>query len=308
MTPRVVLALGGGAAKGLAHVGVLRGLEEDGVEVAALAGTSMGSIVGALYARGMRAAEMTAFFAAVDWARLGWIMVRSAGGGAFRDLVSETIGPALIEELDLPFAAVCCDLATGDEVALSEGRLEEAVRASTAIPGILPPVVIGGRTLVDGAMVTPVPAAAAASLADAPLLAVNVLRPPAPDSTPKPAAERMLAAAAPAVLLARIDDLTTRYRRRFRNRRADLPSRLEVVMRSSHIMQYNLSRMCDGSMRAVLPEVGRFGWFDFHRAAEIMDEGYRAYRDESRRNRQLDADHSVPATKSQLTSSQKRSR
>lgn len=73
-------------------------------------------------------------------------------------------------------------------------------------------------------------------------------------------------------------------------------------------MQYNLSRMCDGSMRAVLPEVGRFGWFDFHRAAEIMDEGYRAYRDESGRNVQLDAGHSVPATKSQLTSSQKRSR
>ena len=84
---RVALALGGGAAKGLAHVGVLRGLEEDGVEVAAIAGTSMGSIVGALYASGMDGAGMEALFASVDWTRLGRIMVRSAGGGAFRDLL-----------------------------------------------------------------------------------------------------------------------------------------------------------------------------------------------------------------------------
>ena len=73
---RIALALGGGAAKGLAHVGVLRGLEEDGIEVAAIAGTSMGSIVGALYARGMRGKEMEAFFGSVDWARLGKIMLR----------------------------------------------------------------------------------------------------------------------------------------------------------------------------------------------------------------------------------------
>jgi len=275
----VALALGGGAAKGLAHVGVLRGLEEDGVEVAAVAGTSMGSIVGALAARGMSAGEMTAFFTAVDWARLGWIMVRSPGGGAFRDLVRETIGESPIEDLETPFAAVCCDLATGDEVVLRRGSLERAVRASSAIPGILPPVVVDGRTLVDGAMVTPVPLAAASSLSDAPVLAVNVLRPPAPGSSPKPTADRMLAAAAPAVLLNRVDGLLQRYRRRFRHRRPDLPGRLEVLMRSSHIMQYNLSRMCNRATQAIEPEVGRFDWFDFQLAGEIMDEGYRAYRE-----------------------------
>jgi NTE family protein len=280
-TRRVTLALGGGAAKGLAHVGVLRGLEEDGIGVAAIAGTSMGSIIGALYARGMRAAEMAAFFAAVDWARLGWIMVRSTGGGAFRDLVRETIGPAPIEGLEIPFAAVCCDLATGDEVVLREGSLEVAVRASAAIPGILPPVAVGGRNLVDGAMVTPVPASIAASMAEAPLLAVNVLRPPAPEAAPKTATGRFLDAAAPTVLLDRVEDLAKRYRRRFRNRQSDLPGRLEVVMRSFHIMQYNLSRMRSGSVRTIEPEVGRFGWFDFQLAGEIMDEGYRAYREEA---------------------------
>lgn len=276
---RVALALGGGAAKGLAHVGVLRGLEEDGIGVAAIAGTSMGSIIGALYARGMRAAEMTAFFAAVDWARLGWIMVRSTGGGAFRDLVRETIGSTPMEELEIPLAAVCCDLATGDEVVLREGSLEVAVRASAAIPGILPPVTVGGRTLVDGAMVTPVPASIAASMAEAPLLAVNVLRPPAPEEAPKTAADRFLNVAAPTVLLDRVENLAKRYRRRLRNRQSELPGRLEVLMRAFHIMQYNLSRMRSGSMRTIEPEVGRFGWFDFQLAGEIMDEGYRAYRE-----------------------------
>ena len=104
---RVSLALGGGAAKGLAHVGVLLGLEEGGFEVVAIAGTSMGSIIGALFARGMTGREMEAFFSAVDWSRLGMIMARSPGGAAFSDLLRETIGETSIEELELPFAAVC---------------------------------------------------------------------------------------------------------------------------------------------------------------------------------------------------------
>ncbi len=277
-TNRVTLALGGGAAKGLAHVGVLRGLEEDRVTVAAIAGTSMGSLVGALYARGVSAAEMDALFAAVDWSRLAWIMARSVGGGAFRDLVRETIGPEDISDLDIPFAAVCCDLSSGDEVVLRDGSLEEAVRASSAIPGLLPPVTVGGRTLVDGAMVTPVPDTAAALLAEAPVMAVNVLRPRPSGEPAQQAVQRLLHATAPAALRDGLERVLRRYRRRFLGRRSKLPGRLEVVMRSSHIMQYNLSRLGSREASPIEPEVGRFGWFDFHRAREIMDEGYRGYR------------------------------
>jgi NTE family protein len=274
----VTLALGGGAAKGLAHVGVLRGLEEDGVEVAAIAGTSMGSIVGALFACGLRPAEMEAFFAAVDWPRLGWIMVRSVGGRAFEDLIRETVGPTAIEELSMPFAAVCCDLATGDEVVLRSGSLERAARASSAIPGILPPVVVDGRTLVDGAMVTPVPAEAAGELCNAPLLAINVLRPADPGGRTLGGGARDPSANTPPPLLDRVHGLVRRYRRRFSRRRSDLPGRLEVIMRASQLMQYNLSRRCGRSTNTIEPEVGRFGWFDFHLARAIMDEGYSAYR------------------------------
>ena len=275
----MTLALGGGAAKGLAHVGVLRGLEEDGIEVAAIAGTSMGSIVGALFSRGMTAREMEGFFSAVDWSRLGRIMVRSPGGAAFSDLLRETIGEASIEELELPFAAVCCDLDSGDEVILRTGDLADSVRASSAIPGILSPVTVDGRTLVDGAMVTPVPATAAAHLADAPMMAVNVLRPPMPGRPTAWMMSGLFEGSAPAHVLERVDAMLKRHRVRLWHRKSDFPNRLEVMMRSFHIMQYNLSKPCAIDLHAVEPEVGEIGWFDFHRARDIMAEGYRAYRE-----------------------------
>jgi NTE family protein len=276
--PRVSLALGGGAAKGLAHVGVLLGLEEDGVEVAAIAGTSMGSIVGALYARSIAAADMAALFAAVDWRRLGRIMVRSVGGSAFHDLLRETVGVDPIEKLGIPFAAVCCDLANGEEVVLRRGRLADAVTASSAIPGILPPVLIGDRTLVDGAMVTPVPVATAAALFSAPVLAVNVLRPSARDRTVKPMVNRLFDGRAPAPVVAHVERFLSRHRLPFGKRRDKLPNRLEVVMRSFHIMQYSLSQARERAPRVIEPEVGAIGWFEFERATDIIAEGYRAYR------------------------------
>ncbi len=279
----VSLALGGGAAKGLAHVGVLRGLEDDGIEVTAIAGTSMGSIVGALYARGMSAAEMDAFFTAVDWSRLGWIMVRSVGGGAFRDLITETIGPGRIEDLPIPFAVACCDLDSGDEVVIREGKIADAVRASSAIPGLLPAVEIGQRTLVDGAMVTPVPVQAAVSLSDAPLVAVNVLRLAPTEQNARPVVHRLIQASAPARYLEQMNRLLQRHGIRLSGRRPDLLNRIDVVMRSSHIMQYNLSRSCDHDLLGIEPEVGHIGWFEFHRAREIIDAGYAAYRAHAQR-------------------------
>jgi NTE family protein len=275
---RVALALGGGAAKGLAHVGVLRGLEEDGIEVAAIAGTSMGSIVGALHARGMGGSEMEAFFASVDWARLGRIMLRSPGGAAFHDLLRETLGIEPIEELAIPFATVCCDLENGEEVVLRRGGLAEAVLASSSIPGILPPSMVNGRTLVDGAMVTPVPVASAEEMTAAPVLAVNVLRPPSPGHAAQPVVKRLLQGAAPTQLLKHVEAFLDRHPLPIGRRHQDFPNRLDVVMRSFHIMQYNLARQGKRASRTVEPEVGGIGWFEFERAPDIMAEGYRAYR------------------------------
>jgi len=276
---RVALALGGGAAKGLAHVGVLRGIEEDGIEVAAIAGTSMGSIVGALYARGMGGTEMEAFFGSVDWARLGRIMLRSPGGAAFQDLLRETLGLEPIEDLAIPFATVCCNLESGEEVVIRRGGLADAVLASSSIPGILPPSIIDGRTLVDGAMVTPVPVASAEEMVSAPVLAVNVLRPPSSGHAIKPVVKRFLESAAPIQLLNHVETFLDSHPLPIGRRKPDFPNRLEVVMRSFHIMQYNLAKQGRQASTCVEPEVGGFGWFEFERAREIMAEGYRAYRE-----------------------------
>ena len=126
----VILALGGGAARGLAHIGVLRGLAEDGVEVSGIAGTSMGSIIGALAAGGLDPDEVEAIFDEMDWQSVGSILLRSVVGEAFHDLLREVLGRGKIEALKVPFRVVCCDLDTGEQVVLSTGDIVDAVLAS----------------------------------------------------------------------------------------------------------------------------------------------------------------------------------
>ena len=281
MTDHVItLALGGGAAKGLAHIGVLKGLEEDGCEVAAIAGTSMGSIIGAMAAQGLSAREMEGLFRAIDWVRLGRIIVRSVSGAAFHDMLRESFGGILIEELGIAFAAVCTDLDTGEMVVLDAGDLAEAVCASSSIPGILPSRQFDGRRLVDGAVVEPVPVTAASAMAVGTVLAVNVVGPPTrreqsgaimttmPISVEWPSAFRRVEAW---LRRQRSEDVEGEISARV--------SRWETVFRSFHIMQHRLATCSQIDVPMIEPQVGRFGWFDFHRVDEIITAGYDAYRE-----------------------------
>jgi NTE family protein len=274
----VILALGGGAARGLAHIGVLQGLAEDGVPLAGVAGTSMGSIVGALAAQGLRPDEITDLFEGMDWPTVGSILLRSVVGSAFHELLRETLGGGAIEALNIPFAAVCCDLDTGEAVVLREGSIADAVRASSAIPGILSPLRLGGRNLVDGAVVEPLPITAAAELGTHPVLAVNVLKPPASPALATPPLPRLRRKGVRSAVRDRVDHWLLRQSRAGSPVGDDAPGRLEAVMRSFHIMQYRLAAVAYPDAGAIEPEVGRFGWFDFPRVAEIVEEGYRAYR------------------------------
>ena len=274
----VNLALGGGAARGLAHIGVLRGLAEDGVEINGIAGTSMGSIIGALSCQGLHPDEIEGVFEAIDWPKVGSVLVGSVLGSAFFDMLIDIIGDGDIEDLPRPFAAVCCDLDTGEEVVLRRGPLAEAVRASSAIPGILSSFRISGRNLVDGAVIEPVPVRAAATLGSQPVLAVNVLKPPAPDLMPAQPLPRRSRRGVRSAVRDRLERWLRDHPQSSTVVGGDLPGRWEAVMRSFHIMQYQLAAARYGSEDMVEPEVGRYGWFDFPKVSEIVDEGYRAYR------------------------------
>ena len=273
----VILALGGGAARGLAHIGVLRGLAEDGVEVSGIAGTSMGSIIGALAAGGLDPDEVEAIFDEMDWQSVGSILLRSVVGEAFHDLLREVLGRGKIEALKVPFRVVCCDLDTGEQVVLSTGDIVDAVLASSAIPGILAPVQLGGRVLVDGAVVEPVPVTAASDLGPQPVVAVNVLRPAAARMSAVQVVPRRSRGGVGSAMRERIDRWLGQNRSPAIGE-VELPNRWEVVMRSFHIMQYELAAARYSSGIILEPDVGRFGWFDFSRVTEIVDEGYRAYR------------------------------
>ncbi|NHA69384.1 patatin-like phospholipase family protein [Phycicoccus flavus] len=162
MAGRVALALGSGGARGYAHIGVLQVLEERGLEVVAVAGTSMGALVGGLAAAG----RLDAY---TDWVtgltqRDVWRLLdmNLGGGGAIRaerifTRVNDILGGALIEDLAVPFTAVATDLNHRREVWFQRGPVATAIRASVAIPSLVTPIVVDGRLLVDGGLMNPVP-------------------------------------------------------------------------------------------------------------------------------------------------------
>jgi NTE family protein len=161
--PRIGLVLGGGGARGFAHVGVLRVLEQARIPVHLVVGTSVGSLIGALYAdkRDTFALEWASF--ELDGNDLLDISILSAHmgpvrGDAIREFVKRQVKTERIEELPMPFIAVATDLRTGKRVLLDHGLVADAVRASVSIPGIFVPAVIEGRMLVDGGLVANLPA------------------------------------------------------------------------------------------------------------------------------------------------------
>lgn len=163
MSKTVSLVLGCGAARGLAHIGVINVLLEQGYKISSISGTSMGALVGGLYAAdGLN--EYTEFvlsFKKVDFFKYINLSVLTSSGVVKGDLIINTlksiIGNINIEELPIPYTAVATDINRGKEVWLQEGRLYDAIRASIAIPGVFSPHKIGQRLLVDGGIVNPVP-------------------------------------------------------------------------------------------------------------------------------------------------------
>ena len=180
---KIGLALGGGAARGFAHVGVIAVLEEAGIKPQLVVGTSAGSLVAALYASGKTSAQLqqTALnmeeVAITDW------MLPIIGRGMFRGealgrYVNELLGGRLMENMAIPLGIVATDLGSGNAVLFQRGDTGTAVRASSAVPAVFVPVKINGRDYVDGGLVSPVPVRFARQMGADVIIAVDISSPP----------------------------------------------------------------------------------------------------------------------------------
>lgn len=176
--PRIGLALGGGAAKGFAHVGVIKVLEASGLTPAVVSGTSAGSVVGALYASGLNGFSLQEQSFALDEDRIKDLTLFGVGGVIKGDklqaYVNELVKNRPLEQMAKPFAAVAADLDSGERIIFNRGNTGQAVRASCSIPGVFQPAVIAGKRYVDGGLVSPVPVDAARQLGADIVIAVDI--------------------------------------------------------------------------------------------------------------------------------------
>jgi NTE family protein len=186
--PRIGLALGGGAAKGFAHVGVIAVLEEAGLRPDYLVGTSAGSLVAALYASGKSSAELQKTAMSMEEAAITDWMLPLVGRGVFRGdalgrFVNESVGGRLIEDMRIPLGVVATDLGSGQAVLFQRGDTGTAVRASSAVPAVFVPVKINGRDYVDGGLVAPVPVRYARQMGAELVIAVDISTAPEDSAT-----------------------------------------------------------------------------------------------------------------------------
>jgi len=186
---RVGLALGGGAARGFAHIGVIQVLQENGIQPDLVVGTSAGSLVATLYASGQTGAQMTKLAATMDesaltdWSFPGRGLIR---GDALAKYVREQTGGRRIEQMKLPLGIVATDLSSGNPVLFLRGDAGTAVRASSAVPAVFFPVKIGEREYVDGGLVSPVPVRFARQMGADFVIAVDISAPPNPENLQDP--------------------------------------------------------------------------------------------------------------------------
>lgn len=186
--PTVGLALGGGAVRGVAHVGVLKVFEEEGIPIDYIAGSSVGALIGGAYASGMTTEEMEKLVPSMRWSKLVrpvWPRLALCENSRLAPFFLKHTGCKTFEDLRIPFACMAADTLTGEAVVLKSGCLATAIRASTAIPLMMAPVHHQGRTLMDGGVVHKVPAVLARSMGADLVVAVDVTSPVSEKSQPR---------------------------------------------------------------------------------------------------------------------------
>lgn len=297
---RIGLALGGGAARGFAHIGVLKALLDAGIVPHVVAGTSIGAVVGGAHVAG-RLEELEAFARSLTPRKVfGFFDFNLTGSGLINgqklaDALDDQLDGIVIEDLERPFAAIATEIGTGHEVWLSRGSLTEAIRASYAIPGIFRPVRINGRWLFDGALVNPIPVTTCRALGANYVIAVNLnadlfsLGTVLADIAAPAGRQRGVPDPRPAPAVARTGDwsaLQLLQRQMFGRGRATPGAPQEVAPSISTVMidAFNIvheriarSRLAGDPPDALIsPRLGQIGLFDFHRADELIERGVTA--------------------------------
>jgi NTE family protein len=267
--PKISLALGGGAARGWAHIGVLRALDEEGIEIGMIAGTSIGALVGGCYLAG-KLDELEAFARSLTMRRMAALLdFTIGGGGLFAGMrltkrMQEHLEGLSIEQLNRRFVAVATEIHTGHEVWIESGSLITAIRASYALPGIFEPITCNNRTLVDGALVNPVPVSVCRAYEQPLVVAVNLHY----DLYGRSAVVKHSASVQP---------LEKTFARDGDQRRKGNLGVTAVMVEAFNIIQDRISRARlagDPPDLALQPRLADIGLSEFHRAPELIDRGY----------------------------------
>jgi len=288
----LVLVLGGGGAPGLAHIGVLQVLAENGIPIRAVVGTSIGAEIGAFIASGMPVEELVALATTFDWKQTLQLFIPDLPAGGLvsgkriMDFLNGKLGARNIEELSMGYAAVTTDLETGKEVIIDRGGLVDAVRASISIPGLIAPFRVGKQWLIDGGVLNPVPVDVAYARFGGPVLAVAVHTAArihgkmklVPVSEGWPARARLLlqqpwmqyAKAFREWLESQLDE----YQKDQKNKPAW--SARQVLDQAMNITQAEIVRLRADKRPSdlmLMPDVGRVGMLDFYRGKEAIAAG-----------------------------------
>ncbi len=245
---KVGLALGTGAARGLAHIGVIEALEKEGIPIDMIAGTSIGALVGAIYAHGKDIEKLKNLAITLGAKRLSLVDLTLPKTGLFRgrkieDTLKSVVDEAKFSDLKIPFACVATDIDCGEEVVFKEGLVWKAIRASISIPVILDVVKLGGKFLVDGTLVNPVPVSVVRGMGADIVIAVNVV--PHREITGKTA-----------------------------------PNIFAVIMQTIYISSYKIIKASlAGADIVIEPDISNIGYADFHHARECILRGEMAARE-----------------------------
>jgi NTE family protein len=296
---KIGLALGSGSARGWAHIGVIKALTDAGIHVDYVAGTSVGAVVGAVYASG-RIDSLEDVVLNLDWKKIAFfldVVFPKSGlidGIKIADFIRDNVGEKNIEDLAIPFCAVSTDLMTGNEVMIRNGDIIEAVRASISVPGVFTPVRKSSAILVDGGLVNPVPVSAVRQMGADVVIAVDlnhdivgkkgIGKACAPNSGPLASSSSTSQGIRKGsrirdALSKRLDTLDIGALTLLKQwmGRDPVPNIFEIIMSSINIMETQITASklkTDPPDLLIQPHLGHIRFLEFNRAGETIAKGY----------------------------------